>query len=59
MSSKTKVYLEDVVTFFNGIAAEAYERDGDISTFGWAYSAAANRLYAADMQGEFEPVALR
>lgn len=49
-----KVDIDDVIAYLNQCAADAYDRDGDGSQYGWAYSTAATRLFAAKTQGEFE-----
>lgn len=43
---------EKSIAVLNRAAANAYKRDGDDSLYGWAYSTAATRLYAAAVSGE-------
>lgn len=49
-----KVDLDDVVSFLNGLSAAAYDRDGENSAWGWAYSLASTRLASAQWQGELK-----
>lgn len=42
----------DVISYLNLAAAAAYQRDGDESMYGWAYSTAATRVYAALTTGD-------
>lgn len=46
--------ISDAVAYLNLAAAIAYERDGDDSIYGWAYSTAATRLYAALTTGDLD-----
>lgn len=43
---------EKAIAILNRAAANAYTRDGNDSLYGWAYSTAATRLYAAAVGGE-------
>lgn len=50
-----KVDIEDVIAYLNRCAADAYAKgEGSSTPYGWAYSTAATRLFAAKTQGEFE-----
>lgn len=46
--------ISDAIAYLNLAAAVAYERDGNDSTYGWAYSTAAARLYAALTTGDLD-----
>lgn len=55
-TEKNRVDIDDVIGYLNRCAAEAYAR-GDERSGNWygdAYSTAATRLVAAEMQGEFK-----